>query len=125
MAWFTYRFWASDDGQSYRDVTDIAPHPSWPIAQAVRWAHDEVKHGGLTRYRFLELQRRQGSYRPRGTWKTLAWWRFGEPFTVAGDACRGESTRLPSAPTQGGSVVSEVLSDINTKSPHAGAGDGQ
>lgn len=82
MAWYVYRFWGSDNGQSYSDVTDRAPHPTFTIPLAVDWAHREVAASGLTRYRYLELQRRQGQYRPRGEWKVLACWRFGKPVSA-------------------------------------------
>lgn len=83
MAWFTYRYFGSDDGNSWSDVTDRAPHPTWRIADAVKWARFEVEQlHQLNRYAFLILERRQGSYRPRGEWKTLFEWRFGKPLNA-------------------------------------------
>lgn len=83
MAWLTYQFWGSHDGVSWRDVTDLAPHPTWTIADAVKWARQEVEvMSRLDRYPYLRLQRRQGSYRPRGDWRVLFSWKFGEPQSV-------------------------------------------
>lgn len=83
MSWYVYRFMGSRNGESWTDVTDLAPHPTWTIPEAVKWARAEIEQNSmLKRYAFLQLQRRQGSYRPRGRWKTHFAWCFGQPTAI-------------------------------------------
>lgn len=78
MAWYAYEFWVSEDGQSWRDNTDCIPHPAWRLAFAIQWADGEVRdRSSLGRFAFVQLRRREGTYRPRGNWRTVAEWRHG------------------------------------------------
>lgn len=97
MAWYAYEFWASDDGESWRDITDVAPHPAWRLAFAVEWADGEVNHRtAMARFAFLRLRRRQGTYRPRGSWRTVAEWRHGQ-LQAGRDLSEAERAVTPAA----------------------------
>src|SRR5688500_17337954 len=92
MAWFDYRLFGSHNGESWSDVTDVAPHPRTPIAAALAWVDAEMRASKLSSYLAVRLERREGTYRPVAHWKVLGEWRHGQRVhgeeTVANAAAR-------------------------------------